>query len=93
MMWVRRVQLCSLGWGAGPQATDISVWVLAQALKYPATDGNTDAHTDYGCITLLLPGDQGLQVSLSGPTGWERLGGKGCRLARRASRSAGSKGG
>lgn len=33
-----------------------------QALKYPPLDGNTDAHTDYGCITLLLPGDEGLQV-------------------------------
>lgn len=33
-----------------------------QMLKYPHTDGNTDAHTDYGCITLLLPGDEGLQV-------------------------------
>jgi isopenicillin N synthase-like dioxygenase len=36
--------------------------IACQALKYPPQDGNTDAHTDYGCITLLLPGDEGLQV-------------------------------
>ncbi|PNW78286.1 hypothetical protein CHLRE_09g403550v5 [Chlamydomonas reinhardtii] len=39
---------------------------MAKCLKYPPSNGNTDAHTDYGCITLLLPGDSGLEVHVGG---------------------------
>ncbi|KAG2451011.1 hypothetical protein HYH02_004281 [Chlamydomonas schloesseri] len=39
---------------------------MAKCLKYPPSNGNTDAHTDYGCITLLLPGDRGLEVHVGG---------------------------
>ena len=39
---------------------------MLKLLKYPPHNGNTDAHTDYGCITLLLPGDSGLQLNLGG---------------------------
>ncbi|GAX80163.1 hypothetical protein CEUSTIGMA_g7601.t1 [Chlamydomonas eustigma] len=38
---------------------------MLKLLKYPPHDGNTDAHTDYGCITLLLPGDEGLQICVN----------------------------
>jgi isopenicillin N synthase-like dioxygenase len=42
-----------------------------QLLKYPPTNGNTDAHTDYGCVTMLLPGDSGLQIHYQGA--WEEV--------------------
>lgn len=37
---------------------------MLKLLKYPPQNGNTDAHTDYGCVTLLLPGDKGLQINV-----------------------------
>jgi hypothetical protein len=43
---------------------------VLQVLKYPASNGNTDAHTDYGCVTMLLPGDTGLQVGVVVGGGW-----------------------
>eukprot|EP00891_Asterochloris_glomerata_P005071 jgi/Astpho2/5071/Aster-08009 len=54
---------------------------MLKLLKYPPKNGNTDAHTDYGqapptyidvlCITLLLPGDAGLEIHTE--AGWQSV--------------------
>lgn len=38
---------------------------MLKLLKYPK-NGGTDAHTDYGLITMLLTGDSGLQIYYGG---------------------------
>lgn len=45
---------------------DAEAVYMLKILRYPPSSGNTDAHTDYGFLTLLLPGDKGLEVYYEG---------------------------
>lgn len=38
---------------------------MFKILSYPPKNGNTDAHTDYGCLTMLYMTDDGLEININ----------------------------